>query len=219
MINSAAQTGQTKLFSKTIMVALFAAFICAGSFIHIPLPGGVPVAIQDMMAMLAGLLLGPLYGGLSVLLFLALGCVGLPVFTGKAGIHVIISGPTGGFLVGYLFGAIVGGLFLQIALREKSAVGEATTSNNAESTGDSTPGANAKSHLVKKIIFATIAALLATIVVFAIGIAGFMRIVSGGISKALTASVIPFIPGNVLKIVVMVPLTVRFRPILKNYLC
>lgn len=212
MTNSAAHAGQTKLFSKTIMVALFAAFICAGSFIHIPLPGGVPVAIQDMMAMLAGLLLGPLYGGLSVLLFLVLGCVGLPVFTGKAGIHVIIVGPTGGFLVGYLFGAIVGGLFLQIALREKSAAGEATA-------GGSVPGANAKSHLAKKIILATIAALLATIVVFAIGIAGFMRIVSGGISKALTAAVIPFIPGNVLKIVVMVPLTVRFRPILKNYLC
>ena len=57
---------------KTVMTALFAALISAGCFIHIPLPGGVPITVQDMMAMLSGLLLGPLYGSASVLIFLIL---------------------------------------------------------------------------------------------------------------------------------------------------
>lgn len=204
MTNTAASSASTKIFSKTIIVALFAAFICAGSFIHIPLPGGVPVAIQDMMAMLAGLLLGSLYGGLSVLLFLLLGCVGLPVFTGKAGLHVIIAGPTGGFLVGYLAGAIAGGLVLKFFW--KDAVVETDDINLKKTT------------MIRNIVVVTVAAVVATLVVFVIGIFGFMRIVDGGIQKALALAVIPFIPGNILKIVVMVPLTLRLRPIIKNYL-
>lgn len=204
MTNTAASSASTKIFSKTIIVALFAAFICAGSFIHIPLPGGVPVAIQDMMAMLAGLLLGSLYGGLSVLLFLLLGCVGLPVFTGKAGLHVIIAGPTGGFLVGYLAGAIAGGLVLKFFW--KDAVVETGDVNLKKTT------------MIRNIVVVTVAAVAATLVVFVIGIFGFMRIVDGGIQKALALAVIPFIPGNILKIVVMVPLTLRLRPIIKNYL-
>lgn len=204
MTNTAASSANTKIFSKTIIVALFAAFICAGSFIHIPLPGGVPVAIQDMMAMLAGLLLGSLYGGLSVLLFLLLGCVGLPVFTGKAGLHVIIAGPTGGFLIGYLAGAIAGGLVLKFFW--KDAVAETDDVNLKKTT------------MIRNIIVVTVAAVVATLVVFMIGIFGFMRIVDGGIQKALALAVIPFIPGNILKIVVMVPLTLRLRPIIKNYL-
>lgn len=190
-------TAKTKLFSKTIIVALFAAFISAGSFIHIPLPGGVPIAIQDMMAMLAGLLLGPLYGAVSVLVFLLLGCVGLPVFTGKAGIHVITAGPTGGFLIGYLFGAIAGGLFLYLVFYKKQF---------------------STQKIFHKVLYVAIAALLATVIIFAIGIAGFMRIVNGGIQKALAVAVIPFLPGNILKIIVMIPLTIRFRPIVQNYL-
>lgn len=204
MTNTAVSSASTKIFSKTIIVALFAAFICASSFIHIPLPGGVPVAIQDMMAMLAGLLLGSLYGGLSVLLFLLLGCVGLPVFTGKAGLHVIIAGPTGGFLIGYLAGAIAGGLVLKFFW--KDALAETDDVNLKKTT------------MIRNIVVVTVAAVVATLVVFVIGIFGFMRIVDGGIQKALALAVIPFIPGNILKIVVMVSLTLRLRPIIKNYL-
>ena len=52
---------------KAVYVSLFSAFICVGAFIQIPLPLGVPVVIQDMMAILAGFLLGPIFGSLSVL--------------------------------------------------------------------------------------------------------------------------------------------------------
>src|SRR5574344_596437 len=94
-----------KKLTGVVFTALFAALIAAGVFIQIPLPGGVPITVQDMMALLSGLMLGPIYGTLAVAVFLLLGIIGLPVFTGKAGIQVLIAGPTGGFLWGYLFAA------------------------------------------------------------------------------------------------------------------
>ena len=81
-----------------VFTALFAALTAAAFFVQIPLPGGIPIILQDMMAMLCGLLLGPVYGGAAVLLFLLLGVMGLPVFSGKAGISVLVYGPTCGFL-------------------------------------------------------------------------------------------------------------------------
>ena len=99
-----------KKSTGTILAALFAALISAGCFIQIPLPGGIPIILQDMLAMLSGMLLGPLYGSIAVFVFLVLGSIGLPVFSGKAGLQVITAGPTGGFLIGYLLGALAAGL-------------------------------------------------------------------------------------------------------------
>ena len=96
--------------SGAVLTALFAALISAGCFIQIPIPGLIPIVIQDMLAMLSGLILCPLYGGAAALIFLVLGAIGLPVFSGVGGLAVITEGPTGGFLVGYLLGAIVAGL-------------------------------------------------------------------------------------------------------------
>ena len=96
--------------SGAVLTALFAALISAGCFIQIPIPGLIPIVIQDMLAMLSGLIIGPLYGGAAVLIFLILGAIGLPVFKGVGGIAVITEGPTGGFLIGYLLGAVAAGL-------------------------------------------------------------------------------------------------------------
>ena len=96
--------------SGAVLTALFAALISAGCFIQIPIPGLIPIVIQDMLAMLSGLILGPLCGGAAVLIFLALGAIGLPVFKGAGGLAVITEGPTGGFLIGYLLGAVAAGL-------------------------------------------------------------------------------------------------------------
>ena len=105
--------------AKSVLTALFAALICAGCFIQIPIAGMIPVVLQDMLAILAGLILGPLYGTLAVFIFLLLGCIGLPVFSGAGGLAAITEGPTGGFLTGYLLGALAGGLIAG----KKSSVG------------------------------------------------------------------------------------------------
>ena len=86
---------------KSIVSAVFAALICAGWMIAIPV-GPIPIVLQNALAVLAGLLLGPVFGGLSVSIFLLAGAAGLPVFSGGNGGLAVFVGPTGGFLIGYL---------------------------------------------------------------------------------------------------------------------
>ena len=81
--------------------ALFAALTAVGAFVAIPI-GPVPIVLQNLFVMLAGLLLGPRWGLASVGIYLLAGFCGLPVFAGgQAGIGRLI-GPTGGYLIGYL---------------------------------------------------------------------------------------------------------------------
>jgi len=93
---------------KLVIIALFAAIICVSSYISIPLPfSPVPLTLQTFAIMLAGLILLPLEAAASVGVFLLIGIIGVPVFSGgSAGIGVVL-GPTGGYLVGFLVGAIV----------------------------------------------------------------------------------------------------------------
>lgn len=94
---------------KMVLAALFTGLMVAGALITIPFPG-VPLVIANAFPWLAGLLLGPLWAGVSSALYLLLGAFGLPVFAkGGAGIGILL-GNTGGFLVGYVLAAVVTGL-------------------------------------------------------------------------------------------------------------
>ena len=94
--------------SKTrdmVLVALFAALIAICSWISIP--GPVPFTLQTMAVFLAVGLLGGKKGSLCVGLYILLGAVGLPVFAGfKGGIGALL-GTTGGYILGFLFSALV----------------------------------------------------------------------------------------------------------------
>lgn len=85
-----------------------AALMAVGAVISVPVGplSPVPVSLQTMFVMLAGLILGPRGGALAVLLYLAAGAIGLPVFVGgKSGLAPFL-GPTGGFLIGFIPTAI-----------------------------------------------------------------------------------------------------------------
>lgn len=85
----------------SVFAALFAALTALGAFVAIPI-GPVPIVLQNLFVMLAGLLLGRRWGLASVGLYLLAGFCGLPVFAGgSAGIGRLV-GPTGGYLIGYL---------------------------------------------------------------------------------------------------------------------
>jgi len=106
-----------KSLPQMVLAALFTGLMVAGALITIPFPE-VPLVIANAFPWLAGLLLGPLWAGISAGLYLLLGAFGLPVFAkGAAGIGTLL-GPTGGFLFGYVLAAIVVGL-----LRDPSAKG------------------------------------------------------------------------------------------------
>jgi biotin transport system substrate-specific component len=89
----------------------FAAAVAAASQVAIPLPfTPVPITLQPMLVILAGMMLGPVAGALSMGLYLAAGAVGLPVFTplGAPGLARFL-GPTGGYLLAYPAAAFVAG--------------------------------------------------------------------------------------------------------------
>lgn len=91
-----------------IYSGLFAALIAVMGIISIPLPiSPVPITGQSLAIMLAGGILTVRQAGFSVLTFLLLGAVGVPVFAGLSGGIGILVGPRGGYLIGYLVGAVV----------------------------------------------------------------------------------------------------------------
>jgi biotin transport system substrate-specific component len=73
----------------------------------------VPMSMQTLVAIGLGLSLGPARAGLAVLLYLAEGAAGMPVFAGtpEKGLGLAyMMGPTGGYLVGFYFAAVIAGL-------------------------------------------------------------------------------------------------------------
>ena len=87
------------------LVALFAAVMAVCSWITVP--AAVPFTLQTMGVFLAVGLLGGKRGTISVLVYLFLGAIGLPVFSGFAGGLGYIMGATGGYIIGFLFSALI----------------------------------------------------------------------------------------------------------------
>lgn len=95
-----------------ILAALFAALIGVLAQITIPLPL-VPITGQTLAIGLAATILGARLGTISVLLYIMVGAVGIPVYAEmKAGISVLF-GPTGGYLIGFIPSAFFIGWFLE----------------------------------------------------------------------------------------------------------
>ncbi|MDR2746781.1 MAG: biotin transporter BioY [Treponema sp.] len=169
--------------SGLVLAALFGALIAAGTFISIPLPfSPVPVVLQNLFSLLAGLVLGPALGAAAVGLYLLAGIIGAPVFAGASGGIARALGPTGGFLLGYLFSAFTAGL---IAGRPRR--------------GTQVP--------LRRIILAVLAGLL---VIYLPGLLR-LRFAVGSWGKALIAGFLPFIPGDAIKGAAAVLIAPRLR--------
>lgn len=94
---------------RLIIVSLFSALIIIGTFIAVPI-GGVPLTLQTFVIVLISLLLGPIYGTLSILLYILLIIIGMPVASGGRGGIQVILGPTGGFIIGFILTSIIAGI-------------------------------------------------------------------------------------------------------------
>ena len=94
------------------VTALMAAVLCVLSPLSIPI-GVVPIALANLVICFCAWLLGPKFGTLSVAIYLLIGLIGVPVFAGYTAGLSILAGPTGGYLVGYLPMAFIGGLFIE----------------------------------------------------------------------------------------------------------
>jgi len=176
-----------RFLAKISLTALFAALIAAGAFFVIPV-GPVPIVLQNLFALLSGLILGPVLGAAAVALYLLAGILNFPVFAGGVGGVARFAGPTGGYLVGYLFAAVIAGL---IAGRPKI-----------------------KTPLIRIII----AVILGLLVVYIPGVTWLKISRNLDWTRALLAGFTPFIIGDVLKGVAAVLIAPRLRRIAADLL-
>ncbi|MDR2095514.1 MAG: biotin transporter BioY [Treponema sp.] len=184
MGNTSAVSAKRKTLTGLVLTSLFAALIAAGTFISIPLPlSPVPIVLQNLFAVLAGLILGPFPGGAAVVLYLIAGALGAPVFAGAAGGIAHFAGPTGGFLFGYLLAGFTAGL---IAGRPRRGV--------------KTPP--------WRIIAAAAAGFL---IIYVPGVIRLKYAISGDWPAALAAGFFPFLIGDSIKGVIAVIIAGRLR--------
>lgn len=187
---------------KTTFIALFAAIICIGTFIKIPI-GPIPIVLQNALCVLTGVILGGIWGGAPSLVWMLAGLIGLPVYAGgTSGIGVWL-GPTGGFLPGYVIGALVASL-----IAGKPSVSE-------------------KKDGKARIVRVALAMVAGMAILYVPGVIHFARwAVSAGkvpaeksvVAYTMGACVLPYIPGDIIKILVSVPVALKVRPILAQYL-
>jgi biotin transport system substrate-specific component len=108
------------VLGRIVAVLLGAAFVAAAAQISVPLPGTpVPMTLQPLAVLLVGGLLGARLGAASMVLYLALGVAGLPVFTPTVPLVGIarLVGPTGGYLLAYPVAAFAVGAIAQDGAR------------------------------------------------------------------------------------------------------
>ncbi len=163
--------------------AVLVALIAAGAFISVPVPGSpVPIVLQNMFVVLTGVVLAPSWAALTVVVYLVIGAVGLPVFAGAAGGIAHFAGPTGGFLLGFPFSAALTSWIIRgrDGGRVVADVG------------------------VTRQVLAMVAGF---VVVYVLGVPWLALTAQLALPQALLAGMVPFLPGDLLKAAVLLVLT------------
>jgi len=94
---------------RVVLCSLMAALTAVGAYVHVPI-GPVPIVLSTLFVLLSGLLLGGRWGLASMALYLFVGAIGMPVFSGGRGGFAHFFGPTGGYLFGYLLASWLTGV-------------------------------------------------------------------------------------------------------------
>ena len=181
-----------------ILIGLFAALIAVCAQIQIP--AAVPFTLQTFAIFLAVGLLGGKRGTVSVVIYILLGIVGLPVFAGFKGGIAALLGTTGGYIIGFIFSAL---LMWAMEKPVSSLFGKET-------------GADSKKNIFRKMAGPAISMILGLIVCYIFGTAWFVIVYTNtkepiGILTALGWCVFPFIIPDLIKIALALVLTLRLR--------
>jgi biotin transport system substrate-specific component len=165
---------QESLAGKTLLVIGAAGFVAACAHVSFPLPfTPVPLTLQNFAVILVGMALDPIAGFSAMVLYLAEGALGLPVFTPSGGpvgmAHLL--GPNGGFLFSYPLAAAIAGWTVR-----------------------------ALQPITTRFRSAFIAAAAATLPIFLLGAGWFAYYAQHNVTAAWSLAVAPFIPGEIVKI-------------------
>lgn len=99
--------------SQMALIGVMTAVTCILGPFAIPIPiSPVPISFTNLAVYLTVYVLGMKAGTISYLIYLLLGFAGLPVFSGFTGGVAKLAGPTGGYLVGFIFMAVIAGWFI-----------------------------------------------------------------------------------------------------------
>lgn len=172
------------------LIAIFTALTAIGAFIKIPLPH-IPITLQTIFVLMAGIFLGKKMGAISQLLYVLLGLIGLPIFTQGGGPSYILK-PSFGYLLGFIAAAYLMGYFLE----NKSLNYINTALAAALGTG---------------IIYLVGVPYMYMIVNYISGI-------EMSIARALQVGLLVPLPGDVVKIIIITLITPFINGRLKDYL-
>jgi biotin transport system substrate-specific component len=166
---------------QMILISLFAALTAVGAFLSIPI-GLVPISLQNLFTFLSGMVLGSKLGTFSQLIYILLGVVGLPVFSGFRGGFGVLLGPTGGFLTGFVISTYVVGKIIE------------------------------KMEDVRTWSY-FIVGLVGIIIIYACGVTQLLIVTEIGLKEAVLVGIIPFLPGDFLKLITVSLLAIRIKSV------
>ena len=184
MVNNTANGKKLSFSTKEmVLTAMFAAIIVVCSWISIPI-GTIAITLQTFAIFCVLGILGGRNGLFSILVFILLGAVGLPVFSGFKGGIGVLTGPTGGYILGFIFMALI------------------------YMAGEKLFG--------KKLVVQIVLMLAGLAVCYAFGTVWFIYVFSKDgnsmpLSKALKLCVTPFIPFDIIKLVLALIITDRVK--------
>lgn len=169
---------RASLTQRLTLAALFAALTAVCAQIQIPLPM-VPISLALFSVFLCGAVLGPRWGTLSMLAYILMGLIGVPVYAGFTSGPGILFGPTGGYIAGYLLCAsIVGRLARRFGFSLRSLC---------------------------------LAMAAGTLACYVPGTLWFMLTTGTSLGESLALCVLPFIPGDAVKVLLAAVLARRMQ--------
>ena len=179
-----------------VLISVSAALITVCSWISIPI-GAIPFTLQTMAILAVMLTAGGRRGTAAIVVYLAMGACGLPVFAGFKGGLASFAGPTGGFLIGFVFAALV------YWLLEKTLFRRLMTTT------------------VKTWIFGVINSVVFEIVMYTVGVIWFMTVYAAqtgpvGLATVMSLCVLPFIIPDIVKLAAAVIIGERAGKLVRN---
>ena len=194
MEQKAYKAGSSAAVRAVVTCGVVAAITAVVSQISLPI-GPVPISCSLIAVYLAGLLLPVKTAFLSQLVYLLLGAVGVPVFAGFQSGVARLAGPTGGYLVVFPFVSLLVAVMMLVYDRKLSQ----------------------KSAFLRGSYMAA-AMLLSLAVCYVVGTAWYMVYAGTSFVAALSLTALPFIPGDLAKIVLCAVLALSLRPRIRKIL-
>lgn len=151
------------------LIGVMAAVTCILGPLSLPI-GIVPISLTNLAIYFSVYVLGQKRGTLSYIVYLFIGLIGIPVFSGFSGGFTKLFGPTGGYLIGFIFMAFISGIFID--------------------------------KFSNKIYMCFLGMILGTIVTYIFGTAWLAYQTNLTFNATLAIGVLPFIPGDVAKMVI-----------------